>query len=247
MPFQSIKLNLLAGSFLALSFASSALALTDQEALSDGMMPIEEYVMSEMKAVVTPGLNSEGVDRAVQNHRVVIAVNKAAKGPEAQTLRLFENGVEILKEKISTGREKEEKAKSGRVYFSTTPKGFFRPTKIYRDYMSYTWQAPMPNAVFFIGGIAVHATGTSHYPELGTRASGGCVRTKLEISKLIREKIMDSGRGSAAGQFKILNESEGRNRIINNLVEVNQVDRKTGDVLEQKIKSWDTVVIVYEE
>ncbi len=247
MGSSSNKIKLILGSFLALSFSGAAFALTDQEALSDGMMPLEEYVMSEMKAVVTPGLNSEGIERAIQNHRLVIAVNKAVKGPEAQTLRLFENGVEILKEKISTGREKEEKAKSGRVYFSTTPKGYFRPTKVYRDYMSYTWQAPMPNAVFFIGGIAVHATGTSHYPELGTRASGGCVRTKLEVSKLIREKVMDSGKGSAAGQFKILNESAGRNRIIHNLVEVNQVERKTGELLEEKINSWDTVVIVYEE
>ena len=135
MGASSNKIKLILGSFLALSFSGAAFALTDQEALSDGMMPLEEYVMSEMKAVVTPGLNSEGVERAVQNNRLVIAVNKASKGPDAQTMRVFENGVEILKEKISTGREKEEKAKSGRVYFSTTPKGFFRPTKVYRDYM----------------------------------------------------------------------------------------------------------------
>ncbi len=227
--------------------SSAAFALTDQEAMEDGMMPIEDYVVSEMKAVVTPGLNSEGVARAAHTHRLVIAINKAAKGPDAQTLRIFENGVEILKEKISTGREKEEKAKSGRVYFSTTPKGFFRPTKVYRDYMSYTWQAPMPNAVFFIGGIAVHATGTSHYPELGTRASGGCVRTKLEISKLIREKVMETGRGSQAGQFKMVKESEGRNRITNNMVVVDKINRQTGDIVNGKLNSWDTVIVVYEE
>lgn len=226
---------------------SSAFALTDQEALEDGMMPIEDYVVSEMKAVVTPGLNSEGVARAAQSHRLVIAINKAAKGPDAQTLRIFENGVEILKEKISTGREKEEKAKSGRVYFSTTPKGFFRPTKVYRDYMSYTWQAPMPNAVFFIGGIAVHATGKSHYPELGTRASGGCVRTKLEISKLIREKVMETGKGKEPGQFKVVKESEGRNRITNNMVVVDKINRQTGDIMNAKLNSWDTVIVVYEE
>ena len=226
---------------------TSAFALTDQEALEDGMMPIEDYVVSEMKAVVTPGLNSEGVARAAQSHRLVIAINKAAKGPDAQTLRIFENGVEVLKEKISTGREKEEKAKSGRVYFSTTPKGFFRPTKVYRDYMSYTWQAPMPNAVFFIGGIAVHATGKSHYPELGTRASGGCVRTKLEISKLIREKVMETGKGKEPGQFKILKESEGRNRIANNMVVVDKINRQTGDIMNAKLNSWDTVIVVYEE
>jgi hypothetical protein len=226
---------------------SSAFALTDQEALEDGMMPIEDYVVSEMKAVLTPGLNSEGVARAAQSHRFVIAINKAAKGPDAQTMRLFENGVEVLKEKISTGREKEEKAKSGRTYFSTTPKGFFRPTKVYRDYMSYTWQAPMPNAVFFVGGIAIHATGTASYKDLGTRASGGCIRTKLEVSKLVREKVMETGRGSQPGQFKVVNESAGRNRITNNMVMVDKINRQTGDILNAKLNSWDTVIVVYEE
>jgi hypothetical protein len=245
MIFKALKTRIIFASILTLT-SGVASALTDQEALSEGMMPLEDYVINEMKAVTTPGLNSEGVERAVRLHRVVIAVNKATKGPEAQTLRLFENGIEVLREKISTGREKEEKAKSGRTYFSTTPKGFFRPTKIYRDYMSYTWQAPMPNAVFFVGGIAVHATGKSHYSELGSRASGGCVRTKLEVSQLIREKIMDSGRGSSSGHYKISKESEGRNRITNNHVVVDQVDRKTGDFLNGKINSWDTVIIVYE-
>lgn len=222
-------------------------SLTDEEALAEGMTPVDQFVMSEMKAILTPGLNREGIAEAVKNHRLVIAVNKAAKGPDAQTLTMYENGVEILKEKISTGREKEEKAKSGRVYLSTTPKGFFRPTKIYRDYLSYTWNAPMPNAVFFIGGIAIHATTPSHYKELGTRASGGCVRTVNETSRLIREKVMDSGKGSAEGQFKILAEAKGRNRIINNALPVSQINRYSGSALAAKVTSWDTVVIVYEE
>ena len=239
--------NLALFAALALSVSSTSFALTDQEALDEGMMPIEDYVMSEMKAVLTPGLSSSGVLRAAQTHRLVIAINKAAKGPEAQTLRIIENGVEILREKISTGREKEEKAKSGRVYFSTTPKGFFRPTKVYKDYMSYTWQAPMPNSVFIVGGIAIHATGTSAYADLGKRASGGCIRTKLELSKYIREKVMESGKGSAPGQYKIVNESSGRNRIANNSVVVDQISRQTGDIINAKINSWDTVVVVYEE
>ncbi|WP_408098123.1 L,D-transpeptidase [Peredibacter sp. HCB2-198] len=242
----SLKALLLLTTF-ALVGAQGAYALTDQEAMEDGMMPIEEYAMAEMKAVLTPGLNSEGVAEAVRNHRLVIAVNKAAKGKGAQTLTMYENGVEILKEKISTGREKEEKAKSGRTYFSTTPKGFFRPTKIYRDYLSYTWNAPMPNAVFFIGGIALHATTKSHYKELGTRASGGCVRMIHESSLLLREKVMDTGLGSSPGQFKVVNEAKGRNRITNNSVSVNQLNRNTGDLLASKVSSWDTVIIVYEE
>jgi L,D-transpeptidase catalytic domain len=247
MKFTSWSKVLILTSALMLGQTTGAWALTDSEALGQGMMPIDEFVMAEMKAIVTPGLNSEGVARAVSTHRLVIAINKAANGENAQTLTMYENGVEILKEKVSTGREKQEKAKSGRVYFSTTPKGFFRPTKMYRDYMSYTWKAEMPNAVFFIGGIALHATGKSQYPELGTRASGGCVRLKLEISKLLLEKVMETGLGNRPGQYKVVNEEPGRNRIKGNTISVDQIDRQTGDLLNEKIDSWETVIIVYEE
>lgn len=247
MKLRSFSRFLMLGSALALLSAGSAFALTDEEALAEGMTPIEEHLMSEMRAVLTPGLNSEGVARAAKTHRLVIAVNKASKGPDAQTLRIFENGVEVFKEKISTGREKQEKAKSGRVYLSTTPKGYFRPTKVYKDYMSYTWKAPMPNAVFFVGGIALHATTQSHYAELGKRASGGCVRLKLEDSKFIREKVMDTGRGSQPGQYSIVKEAAGRNRIGNNTVSVDQISRQSGDLLNSKVSSWDTVIVVYEE
>ena len=240
------KTLLLVAAFAAMN-VTGAHALTDEQALEEGMTPIDQYVMNEMTAALTPGLNSEGVAEAVQRHRLVIAVNKAAKGPNAQTLTMYENGVEILKQKISTGREKTEKAKSGRVYLSTTPKGFFRPTKMYKDYLSYTWNAPMPNAVFFIGGIAIHATTKSHYAELGTRASGGCVRTILETSALIRSKVMDSGRGSQPGQYKVVAEAKGRNIIAQNTIPVEQISRQTGDLLTAKVNSWDTVVIVYEE
>lgn len=241
-----VKTLMLLTAFAAVNI-SGAHALTDEQALAEGMTPIEQYMMSEMNAALTPGLNSEGVAQAVRSHRLVIAVNKAAKGPGAQTLTMYENGVEILKQKISTGREKTEKAKSGRVYLSTTPKGFFRATKMYQDYLSYTWNAPMPNAVFFIGGIALHATTKSHYAELGTRASGGCVRLLLETSKLIRTKVMETGRGAQPGQYKVVKEAAGRNIIAGNTVAVDQISRQTGDMLNAKVNSWDTVIIVYEE
>lgn len=233
--------------FSALSLVQGAYAFSDSEAQAEGMIPVEEYILLEMNAATTPGLNSAGVAQAVRNHRMVIAINKATKGPDAQTMTMYENGSVILREKISTGREKEEKAKSGRVYVSTTPKGFFRPTKIYKDYLSYTWNAPMPNAVFFIGGIAIHATGTSSYAQLGTRASGGCIRTKLETSQFVRTKVMDTGTGSRPGQFEIEKEAEGRNRIRKNSVSVDKLDRYSGDMLNEQVISWDTVIIVYEE
>lgn len=222
-------------------------ALTDSEALGEGMAPSEAFFMNEIESIVNPHLTKDGVLRAANSHRLVIAVNKANSGPDAQTLTMYENGVESLRVKVSTGREKEEIAVSGRKYFSTTPKGYFRPQKIYRDYLSYTWNAPMPNAVFIIGGIALHATTKSHFAELGKRASGGCIRLTPEVSLTIRQKIMETGRGNRPGDYVVVNESEGRNRILKNVVKVDALERQTGDFLNEKINSWDTVVIVYEE
>jgi hypothetical protein len=231
---------------MTLFSSMSAFALTDEEALAEGMTPIDEYFMANMKAILTPGVSPEGVLEAVNRHRLVIAINKSTKGPDAQTLTMYENGVEILKEKISTGRERQETAVSGKVYLSTTPLGYFRPTKMYTDYLSYTWNAQMPNAVFFIGGIAIHATSPSYYHQLGQRASGGCIRTRIETSKLVREKVMDSGRGSQEGQYKIVKEASGRNRITGNTISVEQIKRYTGELEVPLISSWDTVIIVHE-
>jgi lipoprotein-anchoring transpeptidase ErfK/SrfK len=65
---------------------------------------------------------------------------------------------------VSTGREGFE-----------TPTGTFTPTRIAEDYRSRTYNnAPMPHAVFFTGGYAVHATEAVGW--LGAPASHGCVR-----------------------------------------------------------------------
>lgn len=245
MAFKSIAkfMTVLA---LTSTVSFQAMALTDAEAIAEGMTPIEETLQAAAAPTVNNPLKEE-IEEAIRQNRLVIVVNKRASGPEAQTLKMFENGIEIFKTKISTGREKTENATSGRKYLSTTPKGFFRFTKMYSDYMSYTWNAPMPNATFFIGGIAIHATSKSHYAELGTRASGGCVRTKLEDSKMIREKIMETGRGALAGMFKIINEAKGRNRISNNTVSVPQLNRSTGAHLNAAVQSWDAVVVVHDQ
>jgi hypothetical protein len=66
------------------------------------------------------------------------------------------------------------KISSGRAGYST-PRGTYRPQRIYSSYFSKKYDnAPMPSAVFFSGGFAVHGTG--HISALGRRASHGCVR-----------------------------------------------------------------------
>lgn len=262
--------------------------LTDEMALEDGMTPASEMGMNrsdlasimnfERSNYVTSIPSLEDIEKVVQSHRQVIVINKSASGKDAQTLRIYQNGViktlkettevkkvvngktikeEVLEEKefvkISSGREKNETATSGRKYFSTTPKGFFKPQRLYQMYYSNTWKADMPNAIFINCsrldftkecGIAIHATSKSHYPELGKRDSGGCVRTKLEVSKQLREMVMESGLGTS--EFKLKNEGYRRDKIIGNTVVTDLVNRDSGDIVNKKINSWDTVIVVYE-
>lgn len=102
---------------------------------------------------------------------VVIVISKGS-----QTATVYHNGSSVRRFLISTGRERWETAKSGRSYFTTTPTGWFAPQRYVRDYWSDTWEARMEYAIFFNGGIALHATTPDHYRDLGHKASGGCVR-----------------------------------------------------------------------
>lgn len=213
---------------------------TDEMAEAMGLTPEEDVVDSSSKAAPT------NVKKLISENKVVILVNKAAKGPGAQTMNIYENGDLVMTTKVSTGKEERVVSTSGRAYVTTTPVGHFRPTKMYTDYLSYTWNAPMPNAVFFIGGIAIHATGTSNYSKLGTRASGGCVRTTLDDSKKVREIVMETGRGSAAGNYVVKREAQGRNIITGNTVAVPAISKASGARTGAMIQSWDTVIVVHE-
>jgi lipoprotein-anchoring transpeptidase ErfK/SrfK len=56
-----------------------------------------------------------------------------------------------------------------------TPTGAFRPTRMYTMIHSLKYDnAPMPHAIFFTGGYAIHGTGAVGH--LGHTASHGCVR-----------------------------------------------------------------------
>jgi lipoprotein-anchoring transpeptidase ErfK/SrfK len=67
---------------------------------------------------------------------------------------------------------------TGRKGF-TTPTGSYKPTWLSKDHRSKTYDdAPMPFAVFFHDGYAVHAT--TDTKRLGQPASHGCVRLSKE-------------------------------------------------------------------
>jgi lipoprotein-anchoring transpeptidase ErfK/SrfK len=63
---------------------------------------------------------------------------------------------------------------TGRTGFET-PTGKYRPIWADADHRSSIYEdAPMPHAVFFVGGYAIH--GTTEVKHLGKPASHGCVR-----------------------------------------------------------------------
>jgi hypothetical protein len=57
----------------------------------------------------------------------------------------------------------------------STPSGTYRPLRLHRMWYSQKYDlSPMPHAIFFSGGYAIH--GTSAVRQLGRPASHGCVR-----------------------------------------------------------------------
>ena len=83
---------------------------------------------------------------------------------QSQTMRVLVDGRPAFEWKVSTGRRGFE-----------TPTGAFRPTRMHEMWYSTKYDdAPMPHAVFFNGGYAVHATDAIR--RLGRPASHGCVR-----------------------------------------------------------------------
>jgi lipoprotein-anchoring transpeptidase ErfK/SrfK len=82
----------------------------------------------------------------------------------SQTMTVSENGIARYRWRVSTAR---------RGY--VTPTGSYRAEWLSRDHRSKKYDnAPMPYAVFFNGGYAVH--GTYEVSHLGMRASHGCIR-----------------------------------------------------------------------
>ncbi|HWD29326.1 MAG TPA: L,D-transpeptidase [Rhizomicrobium sp.] len=128
---------------------------------------------------------------------VYLYVSKAASGSLAQHLYMFhkdasDNLVFEQSFPVSTGRERHEK------YYTDTPEGLFQldPDRFERMHYSHTWGgAAMPWAMFLNAtihgrqtGVALHSA-TVHTAELGSRASGGCVRLPPEKARELFERF----------------------------------------------------------
>lgn len=134
---------------------------------------------------------------------VYLYVSKARAGSLAQHMFIFHktDDGDIQFEQafpVSTGRERHER------YFTSTPTGLFEldPERFERNHYSHTWHARMPWAMFldaaFHGsrtGIALHSAG-GHAGDLGSRASGGCVRLPPEKAAELFQRFQREERGN---------------------------------------------------
>ena len=84
------------------------------------------------------------------------------------------------------------KISSGRRGYST-PTGSYYPYRMHKMWYSRKYDnAPMPHAVFFRGGYAVH--GTNSISRLGNPASHGCIRLHPDNAKKFYDLVRKHGR-----------------------------------------------------
>ncbi|MBJ3777175.1 L,D-transpeptidase [Acuticoccus mangrovi] len=102
----------------------------------------------------------------------------------AQRMYVSVNGQPAYTWKISSGRKGYR-----------TPTGSYRPTRMYREYYSRKYNnSPMPNAIFFRGGYAIH--GTYYTKSLGRPASHGCVRLSPANARTLYNLVRRHGRAN---------------------------------------------------
>src|SRR6476660_1992481 len=101
-----------------------------------------------------------------------------------QTMSVTVDGITEYNWKVSTGRKGHR-----------TPTGDYRPTRMAEVYYSKKYDnAPMPHAIFFTGGFAIH--GTEYIRSLGGPASHGCVRLHPDNAALLYSLVARYGAGN---------------------------------------------------
>ncbi|MBH47786.1 MAG: hypothetical protein CME71_06410 [Halobacteriovorax sp.] len=232
--------------FLALMLtAGQSFALSDQEAIDLGMTPVEELMPTRKGVGFEPN-----IDALIKKSGVVVVVDKSlrtASRPNGQTATVYVDGDYYSVYDVSTGTEEIKETTSGRRYIATTPVGIFRPIRAYTDYMSRTFlSAPMTWAVFFNGGIATHATTRGQYNRLGSRASGGCVRMRLEEAEEVNQLIVSRGEPN----FRTVDQSEVIDDVLlKRILYINRdkfpvVDRNTGKFGNATMWTYDALIVV---
>jgi lipoprotein-anchoring transpeptidase ErfK/SrfK len=115
---------------------------------------------------------------------VTVQIDKSA-----QRMSVSVDGVNRYNWAVSTGRNG-----------YGTPNGTFHPQSMMRSYFSRKYyNAPMPHAIFFYYGFAIH--GTTNISQLGGPASHGCVRLHPSNAATLFSLVQRSGANNTTIQI----------------------------------------------
>lgn len=172
-------------------------------------IPEPPSVMSARASAAALRLKAGLSPEMLKNFELFLYVSKADRGPLAQRMYVFRktagNDLALLYDwAASTGRERDEVNPHGRRSFTSTPAGYYQfdPDRMYRRYRSWSWDQPMPNAMFFNWereglktGLAIHAASGEGVASLGNRASAGCVHLSPENATTLYQLVRADYRG----------------------------------------------------
>jgi lipoprotein-anchoring transpeptidase ErfK/SrfK len=130
-----------------------------------------------ISALACVGLLASPAVVAAAQAEVLIVVNKSA-----QSMSVMVDGREHYRWPVSTGRD------------GGPPSGAYQPERLERTWYSrkYDW-SPMPHAIFFHKGYAIH--GTMYVSRLGRPASHGCVRLHPSLAAELFALVRSQGIG----------------------------------------------------
>ena len=140
-----------------------------------GLVTVKSRILSAIAGLVILGAGTAGAGAAT----LVAKVNVGS-----QTMEVMRQGRVIHTWKVSTAR---------RGYI--TPRGQWRPIRMHKMWYSRKYDnAPMPYAVFYYGGYAIH--GTTEVRNLGRPVSHGCVRLAPGNARTLFNLVLKYGRAN---------------------------------------------------
>ena len=133
---------------------------------------MRRFILASVLAVIS--LLSLPAARAEAN--VLVRVSRGS-----QTMEVSVDGAPVYTWRVSTGR-----AGFG------TPAGVFHPQRMAARWFSTVYyNAPMPHAIFFHGGFAIH--GSYDIARLGGPASHGCIRLHPNAAAILFDLVQRQG------------------------------------------------------
>ncbi|KAA6206682.1 MAG: hypothetical protein DU429_04985 [Candidatus Tokpelaia sp.] len=128
------------------------------------------------KEQINTGKSLQTAETETSREAIIVEIDIAK-----QIMTVHRDGEVLYIWKISTGRAGYK-----------TPGGSYRPQRMYTMWHSRTYNnAPMPYAIFFHNGYAIH--GTTAIGRLGSPASHGCVRLETANAKELYKLVTAAG------------------------------------------------------